>query len=217
MKTNSTPQTDYREWLATKRAEAAERGGKPLRLIPSPGNEGFLFDGEYSNLIPPDLKLSPGEIYNAANGEIYSGCLSIKNLAGSLGVTSDKLTDEMERLGLVHRVLDYKEIEMICDPRLKKPQYFHTPMVTATAAKDGLALAILTERNRKFILITRKGQDLLTEAVVGNAPPQKTTQRRRQTILTLVNEGKSAAEIINLSGLPRSTVFRHLKELREAA
>jgi hypothetical protein len=116
MKANSSTQTDYHDWIAAKRAEAEARGGKPLKYVPSRHNEGFYLDGEDDLPIPRDIKLAPGEIYNPRTGEIATDCLSIKKMAEELGITSHKLTDEMERQGLVKRVLDFKEVPMICNP-----------------------------------------------------------------------------------------------------
>lgn len=217
MKANSLTQTDYHDWIAAKRAEAEARGGKPLKYVPSRHNEGFYLDGEDDLPIPRDIKLAPGEIYNPRTGEIVTDCLSIKKMAEELGITSHKLTDEMERQGLVNRMLDFKEVPMICNPLVRKPRYFHTPAVTDWAVEEGLALEIPTERRQKLILITPKGQERLKEAIANKEPSGPKVEPKRQTIQALARGGKTASDIVNLTGFPRSTVFRHLKELQEAA
>jgi DNA invertase Pin-like site-specific DNA recombinase len=67
-----------------------------------------------------------------------------------------------------------------------------------------------------FILITPKGQDLL-RGNLGERP--KAISKPKQTRRTIMASGKgmTANEIVNQTRPPRSTVFRHLKEIRQAA
>jgi DNA-binding CsgD family transcriptional regulator len=217
METKANQQTPYAAWIAAKRSEAEARGAKPLRHVPSRHSEGFYLNGEGDLPIPPTVQLAPGEILNPTTGEIITDCLSIKNLAVSLGVTSHRLTDEMERQGLVNRVLDVKEVPMVSDPAFRKPRYFHTPQVRKEAVADGLVITIKVQRKRDLILITPKGQDLLRERLNERRKPISKHEERRKTIVALAAEGKTAAQIAGLTQLPRSTVFRHLKEIRQAA
>jgi len=217
METETHQQTPYAAWIAAKQSEAEARGAKPLKYVPSRHSEGFYLNGQGDLPIPPTVKLAPGEILNPITGEIITDCLSIKNLAAELGITSHKLTDQMERQGLVNRVLDVKEVPMVCDPALRKPRYFHTPQVTHEAVADGLVIAIKVQRRRDLILITPKGRDLLREALGDGPTAISKPKKTRRTIMALAGDGKTASEIINQTRLPRSTVFRHLKEIRKAA
>lgn len=164
--------------------------------------------------------LRPGEIFNPATGEIFTGCVTIGGLAASLGVTTDCLTDEMERLGMVNRVLDYREVPMVCEPAFRKPRYFHTPAPTKNATEQGLALSIKAKRDYRtyrILLIAPQGQDAIRAAFRKPVKPPKRTDRNKEVIARLHNAGRSPAEIVSLAAIPKRTVFRYLKAIRQAA
>lgn len=215
--------TGYSDWLAIKRAEADARGGKPWTLTmlanakeeADAGRNGFCIAGR-----------KPGEIVNPETGEIVTDCVTIGTLAETLGTTTARLTDLMEQRGIVHRVLAWKDVPMICNPVLRKPYYYRTPEAAMSAIRAGLVVPIEgrwgeggTGILRPMILITPKGQKLIqkTFAPTTEVPEAAAYRLRRESINRLHRDGRGVSEIVRLTGIPRRTVFRHLGELRKAA
>lgn len=195
------------------------RGGKPWSKsqLASMGEEYRKSRREGDSLYVADRK--PGEIANPITGEIVTDCLSIGRLAELLKVTTDKLTDIMDRLGLVQRVLDYREVPMVCMPAVRKPRYFLTPAVTRCGIEAGLVVPIETYRDdalRAIILITPRGQEKLRQAAGGKSETaQSKPDERRKAIEKLMRAGHSQVEIVRFTQLPRQTVFRHVRALRD--
>lgn len=209
--------TVYSSWIAAVRSEAESRGGKAW-------TKGMLAAAKAeAKAAREDTKrpvLKPGEIFNPVTGEIVTGCVTIGALAASLGVTTDRLTNELERLRMVNRVLDYRDVPMICEPALRKPRYFHTPAPTKEATERGLALSISGKRQGRtytLLLITPKGQDAVRTAFRKPAEPPKRTDKNREVIARLHDAGSSPAQIVAITAIPRRTVFRYLKAIRQAA
>lgn len=205
------------------RREAEERGGKAWT-----GRQLDLLADEYRSAGLPDrlrvIGRKAGEVVNHSTGEIETGCLTISALAKELEVTSHGLTQLMAELGMVCLVLAWKWVPCIVCSAVRKPEYFHTPAVAATALEDGYVIPITGKwgqhgdggAERTVSLITAAGQRRLRLAL----PPQKKAKsapdRRRSAIAALVAEGKSPGEIMVLTGIPRRTVYRLLEEARLA-
>jgi len=214
---------DYAEWITARRVEAAARGGKPWTLTML-ANAKQEVNARRGGFFVADR--TPGEIMNPETGEIVTNCVTMGKLAETLGITTARLTDLMEQRGLVHRVLTWKEIPMRCNPFFRRPEYYRSPEATPTAIRAGLVVQIVgrwgergTGIPRPMILITPKGQELIrkTFASTTEVPEAAPYRLRRESINRLHREGRSASEIVRLTGIPRRTVFRHLGELRKAA
>lgn len=115
---------------------------------------------------------------------------------------------------------------MQCNPFFRKPDYYRTPVAAPAAVRAGLVVQIVgrwgeggTGIPRPLILVTSKGQDFIRQAFAQTTDlPEGPGHRiRRESIARLHREGRSASEIVRLTGIPRRTVFRHLGELRKAA
>lgn len=212
------PERGLSDWLAARKAEAEARGGKhwSKSQLASMGEEyrKSRRGGDHLHV----AEREPGEIVNPVTGEIVAGCLTVGRLAELLSVTTDKLTDVLERLQLVQRVLDYREVPMVCMPAARKPRYFLTPRATCYGIELGLVVPVAAYRDRALrtiILITPCGQEKLRLAAGAESeiPPSKPDGRRR-AIERLMRAGHSQAEIVRLTQLPRQTVSRHVRALR---
>ncbi|UWU21089.1 hypothetical protein N2601_17855 [Rhizobium sp. CB3060] len=207
----------FNDWMRAVRADAISRGGKAWSK-----SELTRMGAEYrrkgSMLHVQDRQ--PGEIANPITGELVTGCLSIGRLAASLGITTDQLTDEMERLQLVHRVLDFREVPMIIDPALRKPRYFQTPEASPKGIEKGLVIPIETHLGggqfRTMIVITPQGQALLGRAGRNEKRPEKKIDQKRCLIEELMAAGHRQAEIVRMTSFPKQTVSRYVKAIRLA-
>ena len=218
--------SSYKAWIAAKRAEALDRGGRPLRNLPGRRQERFRWAGTQASrvnrgfAIPRQLRREPGEIVNPITGELVNGCLTVSEMARATGLSPHKLTNFLERLGIVQRVLACKDVAMITAPELVKPLYYHTPEVTRHAVERNLAIPIKTVRSnavQELILITRQGQHLVQDAANTPNVPRRRVDRRRAAIGHLLRQGLSQAEIVKRTSLPKQTVSRHVRTLRRAA
>ncbi len=215
---------NYAEWIAARRAEARARGGKPwtLTMLAAAKQEAKARAGGFHMA---DRKA--GEIVNPETGEIVTDCVTIGTLAETFGITTARLTDLMEQCRIVHRVLTWKDVPMFCNPVLRKPDYYRTPEAALSAIRAGLVVQIKGRwgeggrgMTRVMILITPKGQEVMRQAFFTPTASSPTTPRhhqRRERIDRLHRAGRTAAEIVQLTGIPRRTVFRHLGELQKAA
>ncbi|MER9852578.1 MULTISPECIES: winged helix-turn-helix domain-containing protein [unclassified Mesorhizobium] len=219
--------SSYKAWIAAKRAEALDLGGKPLRNLPDGRLERFRWAGTQANRVnrgfalPRGISRKPGEIVNPLSGQRTADCLTIHRLAKAVRLSPHKLTDLLVRLGLVHRVLACKDVPMVKVPEFVKPQYYHTPELTRYAVKANLAIPIKMVRNgvvKEVILVTRRGQLLVENAIKKSArAPVRNVDRRRASIAHLLRQGHSQAEISRRTSLPKQTVSRHVRSLRDAA
>ena len=168
----------------------------------------------------------PGEVVNPVTGEVVTACVTIGKLATSIGTTTVSLTDEMERLGLVQRVIRWKEVPMVLAPLRRKPRYFMSPE-TVPAAVDACLVIPKTAPDsggvrRTMILVTPEGQEVVRKSLIvaeecdGDKPVSKTAIGRAEVAL-LHREGKAVSEIVSATGLSRRTVFRRLHGIRNAA
>ena len=207
---------EYAVWLAEKRASAKARGGKPLRNLPGAGTEFSL---------PRSRGRAKGEIVNPVTGEVVSGCLTIAKLADSLKLRPVEVTDILEELGCVQRVLRWHNVPMICDPRgfLVKPSYYHAPEVTRHGLEAGLAVPLVMVRNGVemcLVLITPEGQGAVRERLATKAGKPATLSKadaRRGEVGRLMAAGRSQAEIVRETGIPKQTVSRICAGLKEEA
>lgn len=212
---------DYAEWIAAKRAQALASGGKPwsrTMLTAAKLEATVRRHGVHM------CHRKPGEIINPTTGEVFMGCVTIGNLASSLGTTTARLTDLMERHDLVHRVLTWKLRPMICNPGHRKPNYYLTPEATPAALQAGLLAQIIgqwgagrTGSLRPMILVTPEGQRIVRVAFSLPVKPTNAIHARRKSVEHLHRQGRTPAEIISMTGIARRTVFRHLGEIRKAA
>ncbi len=215
---------NYTEWLAAKRIEAKARGGKPwtLTMLAKAKQEA---NTRRDDFFMPNR--TPGEIVILETGESVTDCVTIGTLAETFGITTARLTDLMEQRGIVHRVLTWKDVPMLCNPVFRKPYYYRTPEAAPSAVRAGLVVQIKGRwgeggrgMTRVMILITPKGQEVLRQAFFTPTASPPTTPRhyqRRERIDRLHRAGRTASEIVQLTGIPRRTVFRHLGELQKAA
>ncbi|MER8645083.1 hypothetical protein [Mesorhizobium sp. M1252] len=218
--------SSYKAWIAAKRVEALDRGGRPLRNLPDRRHERFRWAGTQAGrvnrgfTIPRHLRREPGEIVNPITGELVNGCLTILEVARATRLSSHKLADILERLGILQRVLACKDVPTITAPELVKPLYYHTPEVTRQAVEANLAVPIKMVRSeavKELILITQRGQLLVEHAVNRGSVPQRSVDSRRAAIGHLLRQGHSQAEIVRRTSLPKQTVSRHVRTLRSAA
>lgn len=211
----------YAEWIAAKRAQALASGGKRwtrTMLAAAKREATARRHGVHMS------HRKPGEIVNPTTGEVVTGCITIGKLASSLGTTTARLTDLMEQRGLVHRVLTWKHVPMICHPGYRKPDYYLTPEATPAAVFAGQVVQIKGQwgldrkgAHRSMILITPLGQERIRNAFLPPTGEPKATQVRRESIERLHRQGRTPAEIVRTTGIARRTVFRHLDVLRKAA
>ncbi|WP_352453428.1 helix-turn-helix domain-containing protein [Mesorhizobium sp. M0106] len=109
---------------------------------------------------------------------------------------------------------------MVKVPEFVKPQYYHTPELTRHAVKANLAIPIKMLHNgavSEVILVTRRGQLLVENAIRSARAPVRNVERRRASIAHLLRQGHSQAEIARRTSLPKQTVSRHVRSLRDAA
>ncbi|MCJ7995246.1 hypothetical protein J5N58_12225 [Rhizobium cremeum] len=215
---------NYAEWIAARQTEAQERGGGPWTpaMLAKAKQEA---NARRNGFFVADR--TPGEIVNPETGEIVTDCVTIGTLAETFGITAARLTDLMEQCGIVHRVLAWKDVPMLCNPVLRKPVYYRTPEAAPAAIRAGLVVQIKGRWGeggrgmvRAMILITPKGQQVLRQALItptASPPTIPMHHQRRERIDRLHRAGRTASEIIQLTGIPRRTVFRDLATLRRAA
>ncbi|MDW9622912.1 winged helix-turn-helix domain-containing protein [Sinorhizobium meliloti] len=214
--------TSYREWLEGHKEASQARGGRPIRP-PSRTDEGYFLraKAEGWDHIRGYRGWKSGEIVNPITGEIVTNCLTVAKLSTEIDMTSHKLIDLMETLGLLHRVLAWRNVPMICVPGHLKPQYYHKPEATRWAIEEGYCIPITVDRavgfeQKRFemILITPEGQKLIAAKV---APPKERKAKVSQIVSHLLRAGRSQAEIAKLTGYSQQVVSYHAKKLQMAA
>lgn len=202
---------DFAAWIAAQREAAIARGGKPLTFVPSGDGRGF----------PYAARRKRGEIINPLTGEIVTGCLTISKLSDQLGVSSQKVTDALEKIGAVVRVLTTKEVPMICAPEVTKPRYERVPQATSEGVENGLVIPITFDhggRKTQCVLITPEGQAAVRVAVtdevkvIGRKP--RKVETKMQVIFELLAAGHSQASVVRQTGWPKQTVSRLVKTIR---
>lgn len=204
------------------------RGGRPLRNLPGKNRlSSFMMeetdiDGGASFL--RDTQRKPGEIVNPVTGELVKDCLSLRKSAETFGITTQKLTRLMERAGLVHRVLSWKDVPMLTNPALRRPQYFKTPAAIPSAIAAGFLVPIPSRRRgaiAEMILVTPKGLAMLEgewrKEKDTEARTLTRTEARRMTVHQLMQQGRSQSEIVRRTAIPKQTVSRIVRQIKSAA
>lgn len=213
----------YTEWLDAVRWAAKVNGAKAWTASGlARANKEYRDVGVDRQ--PYILQRKAGEIVNPMTGEIVTGCLTVGKLARKLGITTAKLTDQMVRKGLVQRVLSYREVPMVCERSFRKPDYHLTPDPLPSAVEAGLLIPIKGRWNaersgpiRTMILVTPKGQKLLSSSQLAKDTPRKKVDVQREAIHRLYRDGRSPTAIADLTGIPRRTIFRRLADIRLVA
>lgn len=212
----------YCAWLNRLRSAAETWGAKPITKsqLASMGEQYRRWRqaqaGAGEHLLIVDRR--PGEIANPITGEIVTECMTIGRLADALTITTDKLTDAMVFLKMVHRVLDHREVPMISQPAARKPIYFLTPKATRYGIEEGFVIPIKAGRDlrlREVLLITPEGQGRLRDAVWRVVVPQSRAKSRRSAIMGLLGVGYCQADIAKMTGIPRQTVSRLVRAGRD--
>lgn len=205
---------DFVAWIAAQREAAIARGGKPLTFVPSDDGRGF----------PYVARRKRGEIINPLTGEIVTGCLTISKLSDQLGLSSQKVTDALEKIGAVVRVLTAKEVPMICAPEVTKPRYERVPQATSEGVEGGLVIPITFDHGGKktqCVLITPEGQaavrTALTEQMKTKGPKLKKVETKTQVIRELLAAGHSQASVVRQTGWPKQTVSRLVRTMEPRA
>lgn len=207
------PPPGYPTWLANMREQAAATGGKAwsARQLADLKREALRKAASH----PAVSGRKPGELVNPLTGEVVTGCLRIGAFAKELGITTASLTKKLTEHGLVHMVNGWKESR-----DGGHVSYYLTPSVTPLAVEEGLLLSLtwrITDRqDRLMLLITPDGRQFVRNAMatLGDEPIRK-AEERRHVVARLHAEGKTPAEIQCITGIPRRTVFRHLRRTRQ--
>lgn len=190
----------YRTWLDGHKAASKARGGRPLPFVPSAGGD-LQWTGGYKV-----LGRERGEIFNPATGEFITGCITIVKLASELGMTANDFHIRLEALGIVHSVLDWKDVPMLCQPLLRRPEYFHRYRLTPMALEESLGLTIATSGNQPMDLITPDGRRFI-RANLGTTADVTIGDQIGRTIDTM--PWLSQREIAVMLGCSQQTVSRY--------
>ncbi|MEQ1952646.1 hypothetical protein [Mesorhizobium sp. CN2-181] len=197
----------YQRWLDGHRQTAIARGGRALRYIPKGYDEGFL---DSALMATRDRK--PGEIVNPQTGELMSPCLTVGRFATELGTTTRGLYVKLEALGVVHRVLSWKDVPTITAPATTKPEYFHRHTLTPWALAEGHGVVIKARDGQPMELLTPRGQAFIREGLSG---PRVSDATLRDRIGHLADTAPwlSHRDIARKLGCNQTTVSRHMKRL----
>lgn len=130
------------------------------------------------------------------------------------------MTDALEKIGALVRVLTTKEVPMICAPEVTKPRYEHVPQATREGVEDGLVIPITFDhggRKTQCVLITPEGQAAvsaaLTEQMKIEGPKPRKVETKTQIIRELLAAGHSQASVVRQTGWPKQTVSRLVKTM----
>ncbi|AZO42458.1 hypothetical protein EJ076_15860 [Mesorhizobium sp. M7D.F.Ca.US.005.01.1.1] len=165
--------------------------------------------------------LARGEIFNLVTGEIVTGCLSFSKALDVLresyriDTTVRKLIPLLERKGLVERRLAWRMVSMVTDPTARKPEYRHDAIATRAAIGDGLLISIHYRRkdeNWVRTLVTPDGLEFLARLLKAPTGTVK-KPKARDTVRALLAEGRTQADIVQLSGMSKQAVWYHAKSI----
>ncbi len=199
----------YRRWLEDHRKAAIERGGVSLPWVPS---------GRYTGIVEGPQ----GREWAADLAE----CITIAKLAKKLSdrdgdiVTRRALAANLKRLGLLHDLLEWKEVPMIVDPQETKPEYSHRARLTPWALEQGFGVTIATSsrtgngKRLEMDLITPAGQQFVMDSIetkTAEVKPVKTSARVEEIVS--MEPQVSRREIARRLGISRQAVQQHLKKL----
>ncbi|TKD45282.1 MAG: hypothetical protein E5W98_14200 [Mesorhizobium sp.] len=213
MHINPTP--SLTGWIKQHKSAAIARGGRSLTAAEVIA-ESVRYKAECGRPI-----LARGEIFNPITGEIVTGCLSLSKaldiLRGRYGIDTAvrKLIPLLERKGLVEHRVAWRMVPMVTDPTARKPEYRHDAIATRTAMSDSLLISIhygQKEENWVRTLVTPGGLEFLARFLKAPAGTAK-KPKARDTVRALLAEGKTQAEIVQLSGMSKQVVSYHTKSI----
>ena len=196
--------SSYRAWLEGHKAAAKARGGRPLPFIPA-ANGDLLLTG--NNTIKGR---AAGELFNAKTGEFITGCLTIGKLATEQGTTSGALYSRLEALGIMHSVLDWKDVPTLSKPPLRRPEYFHRYRLTPWALEESYGITIVAQDGKPLDLITPDGQSFIRKNLQTATGATIGDQIAR---LFTATPWLDQSEIARKLGCSQSTVSRHMKRM----
>ncbi|RUT84333.1 MULTISPECIES: hypothetical protein [unclassified Mesorhizobium] len=215
MTMHTKPTPGLRGWVMQHKSAAVARGGRSLTAAEVIA-ESIRYKAECGRPI-----LSRGEIFNPITGEIVTDCLSLSKAVEVLrerhdiGVTVRKLIPMLERKGLTERRLAWRMVPMVTDTTARKPEYRHDAVATRAAMGDGLLLSIqYGPHDEKWIrtLVTPDGLEFLARFLKAPAGAVK-TPKARDIVRALLAEGKTQAEIVQLSGMSKQAVWYHARSI----
>lgn len=195
---------DYADWIASQRAAAIARGGKPLPYVPGKGQDQH----------PRATNRQPGEIINPVTGEIVTECLTISKLAEKLEISPQKVIEILKMIGAVNHVLKTKEVPMICAPHLTKPRYEHVPEAHSEGVEEGIVIPITFNHGNRRLqcpFVTPKGQDAVSKfltAQENTGTKTRKVQAKQKLVREFLAAGHSQASISRITGWPKQTVSR---------
>lgn len=137
-------------------------------------------------------------------------CLTVGRFATELGTTTRDLYVRLDSLGVVHRVLDWKDVPMLTAPAVTKPEYFHRHTFTPWALAENYGVIVRARDTLATELLTPKGQAFVRESLSG---PRETDATLRDRIERIVDTSPwlSHREMARKLGCNQTTVSRHMK------
>ncbi|BCG95983.1 hypothetical protein [Mesorhizobium sp. 131-2-1] len=213
MHTNPTP--GLKGWVKQHKSAAIARGGRSLTAAEVIA-ESVRYKAESGRPI-----LARGEIFNPITGEIVTGCLSLSNALDVLrerygiDTTVRKLIPKLERKGLLERRLAWRMVPMVTDTTARKPEYRHDAVATTAAMGAGLLIPIhYGRKEEKWVrtLVTPDGLEFLARLLKAPAGAVK-KPKARDTVWALLSEGRTQAEIVQLSGMSKQAVWYHARSI----
>lgn len=218
MTMHSLPTPSLTGWIKQHKSAAIARGGRSLTAAEVIA-ESVRYKGKSS--LPP---LARGEIFNCITGEIVTGCLSLSKALDILrerhgmDITVPKLIPMLGRKGLVERRLAWRMVSMVTAPNARKPEYRHDTVATRAATGDGLLISIdygRKDENWVRTLVTPAGLAFFARLLKATAEPVK-KPKARDTVRRLLAEGRTQAEIVQLTGMSKQAVWYHANTLATA-
>jgi len=215
MTMHTKPTPSLTGWIKQHKSSAIARGGRSLTAAEVIA-ESVRYKAE-----PGRPALARGEIFNAITGEIVTGCLSLSKALdilrkrNGIDTTVRKLIPILERKGLVERRLAWRMVTMVSDPTERKPEYRHEAVATRAAMGDGLLISIHygpNDEQRLRTLVTPDGLEFLARLLKAPAGAVK-KPKARDTVLAFLAEGRTQAEIVQLSGMSKQAVWYHARSI----
>ncbi|MDF3153238.1 hypothetical protein P3C58_14770 [Mesorhizobium sp. XAP10] len=215
MTMHTKPTPGLRAWVKQHKSAAFARGGRSLTAAEVIA-ESVRYKAECGRPI-----LARGEIFNPITGEIVTDCLSLSKALDVLrerhgiDTTVRKLIPMLERQGLVGRRVAWRMVPMVTDPTVRKPEYRHDAVATRAAVGDGRLISIhygQREENWVRTLVTPDGLEFLARFLKAPAGAVK-KPKARDTVRELLAEGRTQAEIVQLSGMSKQAVWYHARSI----
>lgn len=215
MTMHTTPTPGLKGWIKQHKSAAIARGGRSLTAAEVIA-ESVRHKAGCGRPI-----LARGEIFNVITGEIVTGCLSLSKALDVLrerhgiDTTVRKLIPLLERKGLVGHRVAWRKVPMVTDPTSRKPEYRHEAVATREAMGDGLLVSIHYGPNdepKLRTLVTPDGLEFLAQFLKAPAVPVK-KPKARDAVRALLAEGRTQAEIVQLSGMSKQAVWYHARSI----